>query len=144
MTKSYQSTIKNTVDTTKNWVEQLDGILEWNNKTKSFCLMRHTLQALRDILPVDEAAQLSAQLPLFIKGMFFEGWNPSDNQYERHDKDAFLEEVEYMMLPDQVEDIESAVKSVFQLLNAHVSAGEIKDVKANLKEKLRDIWPPVE
>ena len=144
MPKSYNNTIKKTIDLTGHWIEQLDENLGWEDKTKTFRLLRFTLQALRDILPINEAAQFSAQLPLFVKGMFFEGWNPSDNEYERHDKEGFFEKIEYMMMPDEIDDIESAVTSVFQLLNAHISPGEIMDVRANLKKKLQDIWPPVD
>lgn len=143
MTQPYQNTIKHTVDLTNQWIDQLDEILDWDDKKKALRLMRFTLQSLRDILPVDEAAQLSAQLPLLIRGMFYEGWDPSDRGYEGHDKEGFLERIDYMMGPDEIDDLEGAASSVFQLLNAHISEGEIKDVRANLREKLRDLWPAV-
>jgi uncharacterized protein (DUF2267 family) len=42
----------------------------------SLDLMGAGLRALRERLTVHEAAQLGGQLPLHVRGMFFEGWDP--------------------------------------------------------------------
>src|SRR3954468_20250061 len=40
-------------------------------------LLKGYLQTLRDELTLDEAAQLAAQLPLVLRGAFYEGFDPS-------------------------------------------------------------------
>jgi uncharacterized protein (DUF2267 family) len=39
--------------------------------------LRATLHALRDRLIIDEVAQLSAQLPMLIRGLYYKGWDPT-------------------------------------------------------------------
>lgn len=33
------------------------------------------MQALRDIIPTEESLQLMAQLPMFLKGVYVNGWS---------------------------------------------------------------------
>lgn len=39
--------------------------------------LRSVLHTLRDRLTVEEAADLSAQLPLMIRGIYFDAWTPA-------------------------------------------------------------------
>jgi hypothetical protein len=55
--------------------------------------LRETLHAVRDFLTVDEAADLSAQLPVLIRGLFFEGWVPAKTPAKMRSVDQFLERV---------------------------------------------------
>jgi uncharacterized protein (DUF2267 family) len=54
--------IDHTVQLTHIWINDLDSRLGWENKHRSYRLLRTVLQALRDWLPVNEAVGLSAQL----------------------------------------------------------------------------------
>jgi len=55
--------IEHTVQLTHIWINDLDSRLGWENKHRSYRLLRTVLQALRDWLPVNEAVGLGAQLP---------------------------------------------------------------------------------
>jgi anti-anti-sigma factor len=48
----------------------------WEDRHLAYHALRTVLQALRDWLPVDEAAALGAQLPLLIRGFYYEHWHP--------------------------------------------------------------------
>src|SRR6185369_5649848 len=56
------------------WVKDMMNALGTEDPHQALHALRAGLQALRDRLSVDEAAQLGAQLPLIVRGFFFEGW----------------------------------------------------------------------
>jgi uncharacterized protein (DUF2267 family) len=56
----------------------------------AYRVLRSFLHALRDQLTVDEAAKLAAQLPIFARGVFYEGWDPSRTPEHARDIESFL------------------------------------------------------
>ena len=55
--------IDHTVQLTHIWINDLDARLGWENKHRSYRLLRSVLQTLRDWLRIEETAGLGAQLP---------------------------------------------------------------------------------
>ena len=41
---------------------------------KAYAVLRSVLHALRDCLPPAEVVKFSAQMPMMVKGVFFDGW----------------------------------------------------------------------
>jgi uncharacterized protein (DUF2267 family) len=134
-------TIDHTVEATRAWVRDLARLLDWEDEHRALRMLRVTLQALRDWLDVNEAAQLSAQMPLIVRGLFYEAWQPAKTPVAERGKEAFLARIEAAFARDPIDDVEEAVCSVFRLLNNHVSAGEVRDVRQRLPAALRDLWP---
>ncbi len=141
MTQAYRRTMDHSIQLTNEWVHQIDEMVSWDDSNRSFRLLRVTLQAIRDMLGVDEAAQLAAQLPLFIRGVYFEGWDPSATPAKLRDKPDFIARIRDAFAGDQLDDPEQAVGIIFSFLNTRISAGEINDVRQSLRKSLRDIWP---
>lgn len=141
MTPAYHNTMRLTVQATKEWAQQVDDEAGWRDENRSFQLLRSTLHALRDLLSVDEAAQFSAQLPILIRGLFFEGWNPSEPTSEQRSKDGFVTRVAGDFKDDPLENPEVAITAVFHVINARISTGEVEDVRGALRPKLRGMWP---
>ena len=54
---------------------------------------RPVLHTLRDRLTVEEAAHLSAQLPLLIRVIYFEGWHPAHKPTKERFKEQFLDQI---------------------------------------------------
>ena len=65
--------IDSTVHLTHEWINELAGRLDWTSSRDVLRVMRTMLQAIRDHLSVDESTQFAAQLPLLIRGMYYEG-----------------------------------------------------------------------
>ena len=97
------------------------------------------LHALRDRLPVDEAAQLGAQLPELIRGIYYEGWDPSRTPVRYAGFSDVLSRVSSAALLGGEPEASFAVGAAATVLRRHVSAGEIEDVLAILPEDLRPI-----
>ncbi len=65
-----------TIQTTNSWLNEIGEDLG-PDRQRCYNALRAVLFALRDRLTVEEAADLSAQLPMLIRGIFYEGYRPS-------------------------------------------------------------------
>ena len=99
------------------------------------------LQTLRDRLTIEETAQLGAQLPMLVRGFYFEGWDPSGKPVkERHQTD-FLARIGSHFKDDELAIPEKIARAVFKVLAKHVTEGEIRDIQRVIPGELRMLWP---
>lgn len=133
--------IDETVQHTHEWLNDLAGRIETHDKRRALRLMRAVLHAVRDRLAHDEAAHLSAQLPVLVRGFYWEGWRPARTPTRERDADAFLERIGADYDPGPNGSLAADVEEVFRLLNARVSGGEVGDVRAALPGEIRALWP---
>lgn len=133
-------TIEHTVQLTREWVRELAERVDWSEE-RAYRLLRVALQAVRDWLDVDEAAQLGAQLPLLVRGFYYEGWRPAKTPVADNSREAFLARIDAAFATDPIDDTPEAVQQVFILLNHRISAGEIDDIRCRLPVPLRELWP---
>jgi uncharacterized protein (DUF2267 family) len=98
------------------------------------------LHALRDRLSVDAVAALAAQLPLLLRGAYYEGWHPADKPLKRH-REPFLRHLAGSLCDCPPADSEKVAEAVFRVLARHVSAGEVESVKRALPGEFRSLWP---
>jgi uncharacterized protein (DUF2267 family) len=133
--------IDSTVQKTYEWINECRDRLDWNSDRDALRLLRVTLHQIRDRVPVNEAAQFSAQLPVLIRGMFFEGWQPHLVPLPDRRASDLIRAIEHHV-GDVVEYRgEQDIVTVFKLLNSRITSGEIKDIRANLPEDIRALWP---
>ena len=102
--------------------------------------LRGTLSALRDRLPPDEACDLAAQLPLLVRGLFFEGYRPSGKP-QKLDREAFLGRVKNELDAAKPVNVERAARAVLAVLSRRISAGEWDQVRHALPRDLRPLLP---
>lgn len=132
-----------TLHLTNAWLNDLMEELGWEDRHRAYLGLRLTLQELRDSLSVDESAQLAAQLPMLVRGIFFEGWHPAHKPVKERERDAFVKRVHdgfHQMRTDEPIDAEVVVHAVFGLLSRRLSDGG-RGARHNLPKSLRDLWP---
>lgn len=127
-----------TVHKTNEWLNQLMQVLGWTDKHQAYLAMRAALHALRDRLTVVEAAQLGAQLPMLVRGFYYEGWGPTGKPLKERKREEFLARIAGEF---DAEDPERIAGAVFKVLAKRVSEGEIEQVKHLLPAELRELWP---
>jgi uncharacterized protein (DUF2267 family) len=129
------------VQLTHEWINALRARLDWTSSRDAARLLRGTLAPLRDHLQHDEVAQLSAQMPLLIRGMFFEGWRPAHTPVRDRKAEPFVAAVERQL--GHVQDWRGAqgIAAVFRTLNSKISEREVRNVKAGLPRVIRNMWP---
>jgi len=125
---------------TRGWLKDLMEELDWEEPHKAYLALRAVLHVLRDRLTIEEAAQLAAQLPMLIRGFYYEGWDPSGKPLKERHQEEFLSHVKSYFKNDEKIEPERVVRAVFKVLSKHISQGEIEDVKQTLPGKLRILW----
>lgn len=133
--------IDRAVQLTHTWINELDGRLGWKSKSRSYRLLRTVLQAVRDWLPANEAADFAAQLPELLRGVYYEHWQPANTPVRERSKADFLARIELAFKTDPLVYAPDAVATVFAMLSEKISGGEIEDVRRSLPAHLRELWP---
>jgi uncharacterized protein (DUF2267 family) len=146
MTRTGLDVFDNTTQKTNEWLRDISQQLGVDNRRLAYLALRGTLHAVRDFLPLDESAQLSAQLPMLVRGLYFEGWNPSRTPEVERSQESFLsrvdEALERALWNEEIDlDAEQAARAVLRVLSERVSDGEIAQVRHVLPEHVRNLWP---
>jgi uncharacterized protein (DUF2267 family) len=132
--------VAHAVQTIQEWLKDLRVTGELADEAAAYAVLRSVLHQLRDRLTVEEAVDLGAQMPLIVRGLYFEGWRPHGAPRKVRSKEKFLNELAEDLLPHTY-PVEWAVGSVFSLLARHCDPGEIADVIDQLPADLKDLWP---
>ncbi|MBI4525689.1 MAG: DUF2267 domain-containing protein [Deltaproteobacteria bacterium] len=134
--------IDTTIHKTRAWLNDLMNELEWEGDPhKAYLGLRAVLHALRDRLTIEEAVQLGAQLPMLIRGFYYEGWKLTGKPVKERHKEQFLDHIRKAYKDDVTVDPERVARAVFKVLARRTSKGEIEDVKYLLPASVRKLWP---
>ena len=124
------------------WLNEIGERLATADRRKAFNALRATLHAVRDRVGPDHALHLAAQLPLLIKGLFFENWRPSETPTREREKATFLANVDAEVHRGIGVEPEQAVKAVLEVLAEHVDGAAMDKLRRLFPENMRDLFPP--
>jgi uncharacterized protein (DUF2267 family) len=130
-----------TLQATNIWLDDILQELGWSDRHRAYHALRAVLHALRDRLPVDDAAHFAAQLPMLIRGLYYEGWRPAVVPVNERRRDEFLAHITDAFVFDVDADSKEILSAVLNVINRHVSEGEIHKVQSVLPEPIRELWP---
>jgi uncharacterized protein (DUF2267 family) len=128
------------VQTTNIWLNEITDAIG-PDRQLAWHVLGVVLRALRDRLPADDAAHLAAQLPLVIRGAYYEQYRPSIQPEVIRSRDEFLERVADGFRNVRPVDPEEAVKAVFASLSRHIQKGQVDKTQHALPEEIRRLWP---
>lgn len=133
--------IEKAVQAARIWLKEIQQRLETEDSKLAYNALKATLHALRDRLGPRNAASLGEQLPLLIKGLYYEGWNPlAEPTRERH-LQAFLEHVNADVTGGLAFGPEASARAVLEVLRKHVDPQEVEKVEQVFPKELRQLWP---
>ncbi len=140
--KASEDVFDGTLQKTQLWLNDVMFELDWEGKPhKAYMALRTVLHALRDRLTVEEAVHLGAQLPMLIRGFYFEGWTLKGKPHKERRKEDFLDHIKKAFRDNVTVNPQQVVRAVFKVLAKHTTTGEIEDVKNILPRALRELWP---
>lgn len=119
------------------WIDEVAEELGTDNRRDAYRALRGFLHVLRDRLTVDETAQLAAQLPVLVRGIFYEGWDPSGTPHHYADADAFLTELARRAGLHGTTEASFAAAAAYAVLARRITEGELVDVLAVLPREVR-------
>jgi uncharacterized protein (DUF2267 family) len=131
-----------TVDKTNRLLKEIEQEYGWpkERRNQSYAALRGVLHALRDRLTVEESAQLAAQLPMLVRGLYYEGWDPTAVPMKLS-RDEFLERVRHDFPYDVRGGTQPLVSTVLRALKLYGTEGEWENVKASMPKELAAVMP---
>lgn len=142
MTVAHVDIIDKSVEKANIWINDVAAELGTEDRQYAYRVLRAFLHALRDHLPVNEAAALAAQLPIFVRGVFYEGWVPARSPERTRDLDGLLVRIANEALLAGETEASLAATAAKRVLARHVSVGETQSVLGVLPEHLRVFLSP--
>jgi uncharacterized protein (DUF2267 family) len=133
------SAIDRSVQKANIWINEMAGEMGTEDEDRAYSVMRAYLHALRDRLTVDEAAQLAAQLPQLIRGIYYEGWDPSSTPVRYHKFPEFIDRMADETPFNDAGDASKAINAAASVLRRHVTEGEIEDIRSTLPKDLQPV-----
>jgi uncharacterized protein (DUF2267 family) len=133
--------LESTVQKTHEWLRDIKEGLGFDNDRAAYAALRGVLHALRGLMGVDDIAHLGAQLPMLIRGIYYEGWDPEPAWREKRHEQAFLEAVGRELHGHlELRDTERVARIVLRVIAQNLTAGEIRKVVDALPRDLRALW----
>lgn len=131
-----------TVDKTNKILREIEDALGWprTRRNQSYAALRGVLHAVRDRLTIEEAAQFGAQLPMLVRGIYYEGWDPARVPVKMH-RDEFLRHVRQEFPYDVPDGIDAVVRTVLGALRQHITDGEWADIRSAMPKDLATVLP---
>jgi uncharacterized protein (DUF2267 family) len=127
-----------TVQTTNIWLDEISAALG-PDRQFAWKVLSTVLHKLRDRLPLQLSAHLSAELPLLVRGVYYDQFEPAKQPTDCK-LEEFVDEVAEWLSDTRPVDPRDAVRAVFAVLSRHVAPGQIAKVQQALPRDLREMW----
>ena len=130
------------LQTTNIWLKEImDAEAVGPDRQVAWRVLGAVLHTLRDRLSVDQVAHLGAELPIVIRGLYYDQWHPAGKPGRERRADEFVARVNEELRDTRSVDPDDAARAVFRTMSRHVSAGQIDKVRQSLPEDIRRLWP---
>ena len=134
------SSLDASIDKTNTWLAEIADEFGTQDRRLAYRVTRAWLHALRDRLPVPIAANFAAQLPELLRGVFYDGWNPSRVPVKFGPREYVLRFARDAGVHDT--DVPHAAGLVTRVVRSHVSAGALDEALTALPPGLRELVEP--
>jgi uncharacterized protein (DUF2267 family) len=141
MSESGVAALDHTVQETNIWIKATAKQLHFEERHHAYSALRAVLHALRDRLTPDSAVHLGAQLPMLVRGIYYEGWHMAGKPTADKSTQDFADHVQQQLPPQFPMDPLTVSRGVLEVLWERLDPGEIAKVIDQLPIALRNLWP---
>lgn len=132
-----------TLQTTNIWLNEIMEVIG-PDRQAAWKVLTVVLHTLRDRLPVEAAAHLGAQLPLMVRGVYYDQFQPHNQPTDCKTVEEFTAAVQDRLSDIRPVDAKDATRAVFAVLARHLPEGEIAKIKSSLPRSLRSSFETAE
>ena len=125
-----------TLQTTNIWLNEIMAEIGPDRQV-AWKVLSTVLHKLRDRLDLGLAAHLGAQLPLLVRGAYYDQFQPGRGPSQCDTREQFVAEVAEWLGDTRPVDPDLAVRAVFGVLSRHIAEGQIDKVCQALPKNLR-------
>jgi uncharacterized protein (DUF2267 family) len=138
--------LETSLQRTHEWLHDLSRELGVDSEHEAYAALRATLHALRDRLPVELVAHLGAELPMLIRGLYYDGWHPSSARLDASHAEDFIDAVrrELKGHDEELWQAERVAQTVLRVLGERLAPGQVAHILAALPEPVRQLWREAE
>jgi len=129
---------------TQEWLNELATYEPLQVEEQAYSYLRAVLHAIRDRLTVTEASHLAQQLPMIVRGFYYEGWRPSLAPFPIDSRSDFLAQVRSSLgggTSDAGEaDVHAGTMAVLRFLQERLQEGTLRHLEQQLPEELVEMF----
>jgi uncharacterized protein (DUF2267 family) len=137
MTTTGVTVLDHTVQQTNVWLKGVEDELMLGNRQEAYRALRAVLHALRDRLPPEVAIKLGAQLPILVRGFYYEGWHAAGTPTRERHLEDFAEHVAAELPQAFPVDALTTARGVFEILWEKLDPGEFEKVLHHLPAQFK-------
>lgn len=128
-----------TLQKTNEILRDIEDYFNWTEKDRAYLALRAVLHTLRDRMTIEQVTGLGAQLPMLVRGFYFEGWKPSSAPLKMN-KDEFVGEVERQLDPFSYDQgTEELIKGVLTVIENHIDPAEMEKIKNAMPKDIKEM-----
>ena len=132
-----------TVQTTNIWLNEIMEAIGPDRRV-AWKVLSVVLHKLRDRVPVELAAHLGAELPLLVRGVYYDQFEPAKQPTACRNFQEFADEVAEWLGDTRPVNVRDAVRAVFATLSRHIPAGQIQKIQNALPSDIQAFWRTAE
>src|SRR5437764_7176824 len=117
-----------TLQITNTWLDEIMTTLPRDRKL-AWHVLGAVLRTIRDRVPLNLAAHLGAQLPLLVRGAYYDQWRPSETPQNWRSRDDLFARISTQLGTIKPVDAAEAALAVFRVLNHHVDPNQIEKIR---------------
>ncbi|MCA0049388.1 DUF2267 domain-containing protein [Mesorhizobium sp. B283B1A] len=129
-----------TLQTTNIWLDEImkdhgpDRRIAWH-------ILGAVLRTIRDRLQIGLAAKLGAELPLLVRGAYYDHYRPAAEPDKTRSLEDFSQHIDEELKSIRPVDPQDAARSVFRVLTRHIDLGQSAKVRDALPKEIQALWP---
>ena len=128
-----------TIQTTNIWLDEIMADIGPDRRV-AWHVLSVVLRTLRDRVPLGLAAHLGSQLPIIVRGTYYDQWSPSAEPLKLRTQEEFLAHVQEHLRDTRPVNPRNAVIAVFNVLSRHVPRGQCIKMREALPADVQVLW----